>query len=403
VADVQLFDFGNRGDQGNIGDGQSVAGVHGKSDSRADGRRFPQRLDRARISRPVRVLAGVELDRRRAKLPGPFDGAPLWGDEQTRANPDSGQPSEPILKPPMVARYVQPALGRDLLATLRDEGDLMGSQPLGDSQHLVAAGHLEVEHGTDAPCQTLDVVVLNVPTVLAEMGRDAVGASALTDSGRFDGVRLGAAARLSDRRDVIDVDIEALIAKWSRTELGPTCCLCVWHESTPRTFKRTPRGDRTVMKKLSIALVLVAACHSGAGRPEQAIRPAGAPFASGSGGAATARGAIAGFLAAARNEDLQAMASLWGTATGPARNTIPRDELEKRELIMMCYLRHDRYSLVSEGGSTGGQRRIEVELERGMLIRRAAFMVVPGSDSRWYVQSFDMDALRDFCAKRPGA
>lgn len=155
------------------------------------------------------------------------------------------------------------------------------------------------------------------------------------------------------------------------------------------------------MKKLFVALVLVAACHSGSAKRPPAVYPAGAPFASGSGGAATARGAIAGFLAAARNEDLQAMASLWGTAAGPARNTIPRDELEKRELIMMCYLRHDRYSLVSEAGSTGGQRRIEIELERGMLIRRASFMVVPANDNRWYVQSFDLEPLRDLCAKRP--
>lgn len=157
------------------------------------------------------------------------------------------------------------------------------------------------------------------------------------------------------------------------------------------------------MKKLCIALVLVAACQSGAAKQPTAIFPAGAPFASGTGGAATARGAVAGFLAAARKEDLQAMASLWGTASGPASNTIPRDELEKRELIMMCYLRHQRYSLVSDAGSTGGQRRIEVELEQGMLIRKTAFMVVPGNDNRWYVQSFDMDALRDLCAKRPGA
>jgi hypothetical protein len=154
------------------------------------------------------------------------------------------------------------------------------------------------------------------------------------------------------------------------------------------------------MKKLSIALVLVAACHGGAAKPGPAIRPAGAPFASGSGGAPTPRTAVAAFLAAARNEDLQAMAALWGTPAGPARNTIPRDELEKRELIMMCYLRHDRYSLVSDAESTSSQRRIEVELEQGMLIRTAAFMVVPGTDKRWYVQSFDLEALRDFCAKR---
>jgi hypothetical protein len=154
------------------------------------------------------------------------------------------------------------------------------------------------------------------------------------------------------------------------------------------------------MKKLSIALVLVAACHSAAARPSHPIRPAGAPSGSATGGATSARAAVASFLAAARTEDLQAMALVWGTATGPARNTIPRDELEKRELIMMCFLRHDRYQLVSDAESTAGQRRIEVEMELGMVIRTTAFTVVPGPDGRWYVQAFDMEAVRDFCAKR---
>jgi hypothetical protein len=155
-----------------------------------------------------------------------------------------------------------------------------------------------------------------------------------------------------------------------------------------------------VMKKLSIVLVLVAACHSAAATPSHSVHPAGAPLGSASGGATTGRAAVASFLAAARNEDLQAMAAVWGTASGPARNMIPREELEKRELIMMCFLRHDRYSLASDSESTAGQRRIEVELEKGMLVRTTAFTVVPGPDNRWYVQSFDMEAVRDFCAKR---
>jgi hypothetical protein len=155
-----------------------------------------------------------------------------------------------------------------------------------------------------------------------------------------------------------------------------------------------------VMKKLSIALVLVAACHNAAATPSPSVRPAGAPVGSVSGGATSARAAVATFLAAARNEDLQAMAMVWGTATGPARNTIPREELEKRELIMMCFLRHDRYQLVADAGSTADQRRIEVEMEQGMVIRTTAFIVVPASDGRWYVQSFDMEAVRDFCAKK---
>jgi len=154
------------------------------------------------------------------------------------------------------------------------------------------------------------------------------------------------------------------------------------------------------MKKLSLALILVTACHSAAPQQSPAVRPAGAPFASGAGGATSARAAVAAFLAAARNEDLQAMAGVWGTAAGPARNTIPREELEKRELIMMCFLRHDRYHMIADAGSTAGQRRIEVELENGTLRRTTAFIVVPAPDGRWYVQTFDMEALRDVCAKR---
>jgi hypothetical protein len=154
-----------------------------------------------------------------------------------------------------------------------------------------------------------------------------------------------------------------------------------------------------VMKKLAIVLILVAACQ-GTGRQPPAVRPAGAPFGTPSGGATSARAAVAGFLAAARNEDLQAMSHIWGTAGGPARNSIPREELEKRELIMMCFLRHDRYQLVSDAESTAGQRRLEVEVQQGMLIRTTAFIVVPAPDGRWYVQSFDMEAVRDFCAKR---
>jgi hypothetical protein len=155
-----------------------------------------------------------------------------------------------------------------------------------------------------------------------------------------------------------------------------------------------------VMKKLAIALVLGAACRSASPQSEPAVRPAGAPFASGSGGATSPRAAVAAFMAAAKNEDLQAMALVWGTAAGPARNLIPREELEKRELIMICFLRHDSYQMISDGGSTAGQRRIEVAVEQGTLRRATAFTVVPGADGRWYVQTFDMEPLREICARR---
>ena len=156
------------------------------------------------------------------------------------------------------------------------------------------------------------------------------------------------------------------------------------------------------MKKLAaLLLVLAAACHAAPPTPGS-VQPAGAPLAGGGsvGGAASPRAAVSGFLAAVHAEDLQALASVWGTAAGPARNTIPRDELEKRELIMMCFLRHDRYRLTSDAESTGGQRRIEVEVSLQDLTRTTSFITVPGAGGRWYVQSFDMEAVRDICAKK---
>jgi hypothetical protein len=156
-----------------------------------------------------------------------------------------------------------------------------------------------------------------------------------------------------------------------------------------------------VMKKLAFLLVLAAACHSAARPTPASVHPAGTPVSGGgAGGATSARTAVTGFLAAVRAEDLQALASVWGTSLGPARNTIPRDELEKRELIMMCFLRHERYRLLSDAESTGGQRRVEVELGLGGITRTTAFTAVPGEGGRWYVQSFDMEAVRDLCAKR---
>ena len=57
----------------------------------------------------------------------------------------------------------------------------------------------------------VDVVVLDVAAVFAQVGGDAVGARALADDGALDGIGIVAAARLAKRRDVIDVDVEALV------------------------------------------------------------------------------------------------------------------------------------------------------------------------------------------------
>jgi hypothetical protein len=149
-----------------------------------------------------------------------------------------------------------------------------------------------------------------------------------------------------------------------------------------------------------IALAATAAC--GPRQPSQPPTPATTDAAGviSTGGAISSRAALQGFLAAVHAEDLQAMSLVWGTVDGPARNRIAREELERRELVMICFLRHDNYRVISEQQLAGGLLRTLVELRRGNLARSSNFTTVQARDGRWYVQTAELEPLRDFCSNR---
>jgi hypothetical protein len=154
------------------------------------------------------------------------------------------------------------------------------------------------------------------------------------------------------------------------------------------------------VKKLITSFVLLAACHSTSSTVTTST-PAPAPVLRGNQtGAPDALSAIRGFLAAAKQTDLQAMGALWGNAQGPARDQWPRDELEKRELVMMCFLKHDRYDILGDAPNPGGTRAVIVSMSLGDLTRSTNFEVVRGPESRWYVQNVDVKTLQDFCARK---
>jgi hypothetical protein len=144
------------------------------------------------------------------------------------------------------------------------------------------------------------------------------------------------------------------------------------------------------VRKLVVALLLLGACRS-AGTPTPATTTTGGSAT----GAVSPRSAVDGFLRAVKAQDLQAMSGYWGRKQGPARDAIPRDELEKRELIMQCYLTHDRYSVVNEIAGEGGRRVVRVALTRGQLTRETTFTTIQGPASRWYVEEVDLAATAD--------
>ena len=113
------------------------------------------------------------------------------------------------------------------------------------------------------------------------------------------------------------------------------------------------------------------------------------------------RPALAEFLAAVRSQDLQAMSGAWGDKDGAVRDNkkMSREEMEQRELLLMCYFRHDRYRVLGESPGMDGERIMSVELTKGTLTRTTNFYVTRGGQ-RWFVRSADIEPVRDLCTDR---
>lgn len=150
----------------------------------------------------------------------------------------------------------------------------------------------------------------------------------------------------------------------------------------------------------SIALLSVACATSPAAATSTSVQPATAP-GSATGGA-TPRAAVLAFLDAGKNQDLQALSAVWGSTAGSVRDVgnIPRDEMEKRELVMLCYLHHDSHQIVSEAPAPNDERVLVAQLTRGPLTRTSNFYAVAGPNGRWYVRTFDMESLTDLCRSK---
>jgi hypothetical protein len=121
---------------------------------------------------------------------------------------------------------------------------------------------------------------------------------------------------------------------------------------------------------------------------------------SGATGAATAREAVTAFMTAAKAEDLQALAAVWGTTDGSVRDQLSRSELEMREIYIMKCLRHDKYEVISDATAGSGGRVIAVQVTKGNLTRSTNFTVVPGPQNRWYVFNLELEKLNDICLLR---
>ena len=162
-----------------------------------------------RIGAGPRVGVGVDLESTDvAELPERANLRLDRVDEDRYRDACAREPGGGLLDAGAMDDQVEPALGGDLLRALRDERDLVGANRERDAQHLVGCRELEVELAANRGAQLLEVVILDVTAIRAQVHRDARGARRLGDARGIDRPREGCLSRLAKRRHVIDVDAE---------------------------------------------------------------------------------------------------------------------------------------------------------------------------------------------------
>jgi hypothetical protein len=146
------------------------------------------------------------------------------------------------------------------------------------------------------------------------------------------------------------------------------------------------------LKKLLIGFLLLTAC---------ATRTTEMPSTRGAAAPNGAQPALEAFLGAIRSKDLQALGANWGDKDGAIRDSkrISRDELEKRELLLMCYFNHDSYTVLNDEAAPSGERKMTVRLTKGTLSRTTDFLLVSGPQ-RWYVRTGNVEPVRDLCSRK---
>ena|SRR5690242_965689 len=95
----------------------------------------------------------------------------------------------------------------------------MWLDPLGQREHLGDAGHLEIENPARFFLDARDVVILNVSPVFSKMSGYAISAGTFAKLRGGGRIRLLSPARLTDGRNVIDVDVEATVLRTLRGHL----------------------------------------------------------------------------------------------------------------------------------------------------------------------------------------
>jgi hypothetical protein len=109
----------------------------------------------------------------------------------------------------MRTRGIQSALGRPLLAFFRHDAGSMRRMTQRYRKHLIGRRHLQVQRQVYPGAQAGDIVIGHMAPVFAQMRRYTVGTGRRRSLRCTDRIRMLSAARIPDRRDMIDIDAKS--------------------------------------------------------------------------------------------------------------------------------------------------------------------------------------------------
>ncbi|HUF36761.1 MAG TPA: hypothetical protein VMN37_12475 [Gemmatimonadales bacterium] len=125
-------------------------------------------------------------------------------------------------------------------------------------------------------------------------------------------------------------------------------------------------------------VLLVAACSAG---------PAAGPVTPSS---TSAVAAVESFMQAVADSNLPRLATLWGTAAGPAAKTGQPTDWERRVAVMQTYLRNESHRVLPFSPADGARQDVQVEIRRDLCTWVVPFTAIRLGDGSWLVNQVDL-------------
>ncbi len=379
MSDIQLLDRLDPGDGLHVLVREAMTSVYGEAHAGSMLRRTTEFVQAGVAGTPrMGVSAGVQFHCRDTKILGGVDRALIRINEERDMEARFVKTPDGGAKIRVAPGEVEPALGGDFLAPLRDNRHLVRLECARDRHDFVARSKFEVADRAHCRRDRRDVAILDVATVFAQVNGDAVGTCGFGFTRGRERVGLVGLPSFPHGGDMVNVDVQP---KRSHSLPGVLRFANARQEDAVSLF--APRN---------IALFVLASAP--VALPAQTIKAAASPAA-----------AVQDFLRALADSNLKRMAELFGNAKGPVAKTKPKD-YEKKIVIMQLMLHGVQSQTLGDVPGKDGMRAVTTILTSHGCKVTTAFNVVQAPQG-WLVHDFDLDAaakVNQPCdtSRRPG-